>query len=1182
MYLKKLELKGFKSFPMKTDIFFDKGVTAIVGPNGSGKSNISDAVRWVLGEQSIKSLRGEKMEDVIFSGTDSKKAMNYCEVAITLDNSNGEIDIDSNELVIKRKAYRTGESNFYINGKSCRLKDIREILMDTGIGKDGYSIIEQGKVEDILSNNPANRRKIFDEACGIAKYRYKKNEAERNLKKSSENLERINDIFEEVDKQLKPLERQQAKAKKYIVLRDELKILEINDFINKNKGLEEEISQYTAKIQDISKEMEILGQEKFDLEEDLVSLSKEIDELEILLEKMGEDNIDMKTKISYKKSEIQVSKEKVKFQEGEIERKKNEIKLADKKIEVDNIELDKVHKRADEKSYEIESIEESMEDIFNQKIRLEKVLEDLDNKINDNKSTSISLLEKRENISQDFARVGANIDNMKARLEDIGIQIDDLNKEIGLDDKDIDSKNLELEDLSKDLDKITKTISEKSLELKDRESDYRAKTKSQQDLNYSIASLRSKHNTYVDMENHHEGFNRGVKEVLKNKNIKGIRGAFGELVSVPQKYEKAIEASLGAAIQNVVVEDEVSAKTAINYLKKNNLGRVTFLPMNVMRSNKLKFDRAYKTDYIGICSDLIKYSKEYTSLVENLLGRVVLVEDIDKAVALAREAGHRFKIVTLEGDIVNPGGALTGGSLKVNSNILSRKRIINELDLEIKSKEKDKLNLENTIRESHEYIEDLEKEIEVLRNSKLGKDRSRIGLETELKILTESKSNKKKNIESYKEESSKIRDSIESSKKIYDECQNTLESISIESKDNTSNIEDLVLEHKKANLEFGEVVKVYNEKNLDLVREKEAFKNLIEEISRISNDIDESKDRQKKLGDSIAENENELNFLDELIEKYEKELVQMEANLEEMSQTMVEKRLEKDDLRIGYDEKKRLAREKDRSYNNYREENFNYESKLDRARVASDNILTNLYEKYDLTYVQAMDYRDQELEVDLAKIEKLKKSIKNLGNVNLDSIDEYEEIKERHEFYSSQKIDLEESIESLNGLIDDLVEKMKKEFLDSFKIINDNFKKVYKSLFEGGNADLKISDYENVLSCDIEITAQPPGKKMKNLSLLSGGEKAMTAICILFAILISKPTPFCILDEIEAPLDDVNVYRFGAFLKDLSSGTQFVAVTHRRGTMEVADYIYGITMQEKGVSSVISIRLNEAEKMIES
>lgn len=513
---------------------------------------------------------------------------------------------------------------------------------------------------------------------------------------------------------------------------------------------------------------------------------------------------------------------------------------------------------------------------------------------------------------------------------------------------------------------------------------------------------------------------------------------------------------------------------------------------------------------------------------------------------------------------------------------MSRKRIINELDLEIKSKEKDKLNLENTIRESHEYIEDLEKEIEVLRNSKLGKDRSRIGLETELKILTESKSNKKKNIESYKEESSKIRDSIESSKKIYDECQNTLESISIESKDNTSNIEDLVLEHKKANLEFGEVVKVYNEKNLDLVREKEAFKNLIEEISRISNDIDESKDRQKKLGDSIAENENELNFLDELIEKYEKELVQMEANLEEMSQTMVEKRLEKDDLRIGYDEKKRLAREKDRSYNNYREENFNYESKLDRARVASDNILTNLYEKYDLTYVQAMDYRDQELEVDLAKIEKLKKSIKNLGNVNLDSIDEYEEIKERHEFYSSQKIDLEESIESLNGLIDDLVEKMKKEFLDSFKIINDNFKKVYKSLFEGGNADLKISDYENVLSCDIEITAQPPGKKMKNLSLLSGGEKAMTAICILFAILISKPTPFCILDEIEAPLDDVNVYRFGAFLKDLSSGTQFVAVTHRRGTMEVADYIYGITMQEKGVSSVISIRLNEAEKMIES
>lgn len=1182
MYLKKLELKGFKSFPMKTDIFFDNGVTAIVGPNGSGKSNISDAVRWVLGEQSVKSLRGEKMEDVIFSGTDTKNAMNYCEVSITLDNSKGEIDIDSKELIIKRRAYRTGESNFYINGKTCRLKDIREILMDTGIGKDGYSIIGQGKVEDILSNNPANRRKIFDEACGIAKYRYKKNEAERNLKKSSDNLERINDIFEEVDKQLKPLERQQTKARKYLVLRDELKNLEINDFINKNKVLEDEIGQYTSKIQEISKEMELLGQDKVDLEEELLVLSGQIDQLENLLEKLGEENIDLKTKISYKNSEIHVSKEKISFQEGEIARKKNEIKLADKKIEIDKIELEKAHKRADDKSYEIESIEESMAEIFDQKIGLEKALEELDQKINANKSESITLLEKRENISSDFARLGANIDNMNKRLESISTQVDKLNREIGLVDGDVDDKTIKIQELSEEIKAIAEDIRDKSTQLGTSRSSYREKIEKGQNLNYSIASLKSKHNTYVDMENHHEGFNRGVKEVLKNKNIQGVHGAFGELVSVPQKYEKAIEASLGAAIQNVVVEDESSAKAAISYLKKNNLGRVTFLPKNVIRSNKLKFDRAYNTDIIGICSDLIEYKNDYTNLVENLLGRVVLVEDIDKAVLLARESGHRFKIVTLEGDIVNPGGALTGGSLRTNSNILSRKRIINELELEIRSKEKEKISLDKQISEFKNSIESLEEDIKTLTGLKMEKDRSKIGIETELKILAESKSSKMASIGKFETERQELIGLVESSEDKYEEYKNALETISLESKDKTSNTEDLLLAHSKANDEFGKVVKVYNEKNLDLVREKEVFKSCLEEISRIEMDIEDSKNSQNDLNKSIGDNENELNFLDELVEKYDKELIDMQASLEEMSEKMIEKRLEKDDLRLVYDEKKQLAREKERAYNTYREDNFNYESKLDRARMASGNILTNLYEKYELTYVQAMDYRDEELEVDLAKIEKLRKSIKNLGNVNLDSIDEYEEIKERHEFYSVQRKDLEESIESLNNLIDDLVEKMKKEFLDSFVIINENFKKVYKTLFEGGNADLKISDYDNVLSCDIEITAQPPGKKMKNLSLLSGGEKAMTAICILFAILISKPTPFCILDEIEAPLDDVNVYRFGEFLKDLSSGTQFIAVTHRRGTMEVADYIYGITMQEKGVSSVVSIRLSEAEKMIES
>ena len=1182
MYLKKLELKGFKSFPMKTDIFFENGVTAIVGPNGSGKSNISDAVRWVLGEQSVKSLRGEKMEDVIFSGTDSKNPMNYCEVVLTLDNSNGEIDIDSNELVIKRKAYRSGESEFYINGKHCRLKDIRETLMDTGIGKDGYSIIEQGKVEDILSNNPANRRKIFDEACGISKYRYKKNEAERNLKKSSENLARINDIFEEVDKQLKPLERQQAKAKKYLVLSEDLKRFEINDFINKNKVLDGEIGQYTSKISELTNEMDLLNKEQTDVEAELANLSKDIDELEIVIDTLGEENVDMKTKLSYKQSEIHISREKIKFQEDEIKRKKNEISLADKKISLDEEALERVNDRADKKSFEIESIESDMDSVFDKKINLERKLDELDNKINTNKSASISLLEKRENISQDFARVEANIENMTSRLDVLSNQIENLNQEIVLDDQDLVDKDSRLKSLAGELGEICGVLDTRLNELKEKEESYKLSQKSYQDLNYSIASLKSRYTTYIDMENHHEGFNRGVKEVLKNEHIQGVRGALGELIRVPQKYEKAIEASLGAAIQNVVVENESSAKSAISYLKKNNSGRVTFLPMNIMRSNKLEFNRPFKTEMIGICSNLISYDKEYTNVVENLLGRVVLVDDIDRAVALAREAGHRFKIVTLDGDIVNPGGALTGGSLKTNSNILSRKRIINELELELDAKYKTKDSIGKSIEKISVEIEDIRTEISDLREKKSSLDRERIGTETEIKILNESKSNKLSSLKVYIQEKDDINKTIESSKRDYALYQKSLEDISVESQDNSSNIEDLVLEHRAKNLEYDEIVKTYNDKNLDLVREKEIFKNFIEEIARIQGDMDDTKTNQEKLLESIGENEKELNFLDELIEKYILEEKELNENLDKLTDTIVEKKADKEDLRIDYDEKKKKSRELERAYNDLREEHFNLESTLDRSKVARDNILTNLYEKYELTYVQAMDFRDEDLVVDFSQIEKLRKSIKNLGNVNIDSIDEYEEVRERHIFYSEQKADLEKSIDSLENLIDDLVENMKKEFLDSFVVINKNFKDVYKSLFEGGNADLKITDYENVLSCDIEITAQPPGKKMKNLSLLSGGEKAMTAICILFAILISKPTPFCILDEIEAPLDDVNVFRFGKFLKDLSSDTQFIAVTHRRGTMEVADYIYGITMQEKGVSSVISIKLNEAEKMIES
>src|SRR3712207_2319049 len=527
-----------------------------------------------------------------------------------------------------------------------------------------------------------------------------------------------------------------------------------------------------------------------------------------------------------------------------------------------------------------------MASVFDKKINLERKLDELDNKINANKSASISLLEKRENISQDFARVETNIENMTSRMDVLVGLIDTLEKDIALGDKDSEDKTSRLVNIAGDLEEIGLKLDQKLLDLRRKEEDYKSYQKSHQDLNYSIASLKSRHTTYVDMENHHEGFNRGVKEVLKNKSINGLRGAFGELIRVPQKYEKAIEASLGAAIQNVVVENESSAKSAIAHLKRNNLGRVTFLPMNVMKSNKLEFNRSFKTDMIGVCSELISYDVEYRKVVENLLGRVVLVGDIDKAVALARESGHRFKIVTLDGDIVNPGGALTGGSLKTNSNILSRKRIISELELELDAKYKSGVNLETNLEELSSCIDDIRKEISDLRNKKSEVDQERAGIETEIKILDESRANKVVNLESYIKEKDELNHSIENSKKEYDSYQKSLEYISLETQDNSSNIDGLVLEYKDKNLEYDDIVKHYNDKNLDLVREKEIFKSFIEEMTRIQNDIDDAKKNQEKLLESIGENENELNFLDELVEKYTLEEKDLNESLDKLTATM--------------------------------------------------------------------------------------------------------------------------------------------------------------------------------------------------------------------------------------------------------------------------------------------------------
>ncbi|MEE0712756.1 chromosome segregation protein SMC [Romboutsia timonensis] len=1183
MYLKRLEIKGFKSFPTKTEIVFNEGITAIVGPNGSGKSNISDAIRWVLGEQSAKSLRGDKLEDVIFVGTESKKAMNYCEVAITLDNSDNKLDLGFSEVTIKRRAYRTGESEFFLNNKSCRLKDIKEILLDTGIGKDGYSIVEQGKVDEILSNNPVNRRKVFDEACGISKFRYKKQEAERNLKHTKENLERIDDIYIEIENQLKPLFLQQEKAVKYLEFNKKLKVLEVNSCIK-------EVAELEAELDELNKHSNLLGSQSNEIQKQKSTLEKAVEETNIEIENINDginksqDYINtIKSVISQKDAQVNLINEKIRNCKNEIERNKEEIIYIKEKLNSDKITLEKLinqkyetEKIINELNIDIKSIESNNKE---SRDKIETINRDLENL----KDEIINLLNNKQDATSKLSTLNANKENINLRKETIDLDIREIKYKIDKKIEEVSKASAKLEDKTKSMESLkndeVKTNNDFNILLNKSNNI----EKQIQDSKYSLNDYKSKLNIYIEMENHYEGFNKGVKEVLKNKNLQGIQGALGQVIEVPSKFEKSIEASLGAYMQNIITNDESSAKFAINYLKKNNLGRVTFLPMNIIKSNKID-TRNIKvgTSFIGIASDLIKFDDKYRNIIENILGRTIIIDNIDNAIKFAKENNHKFKVVTLDGEILNPGGSLTGGSLRVSGNILSRKRLINEYKekIELLKAEIDRLYIEkNEVDNNTKIIKEklkqisidinsLDKEI-IIENAELNKFKEEI---KSLKISVEKLENEKdglgSNLEYILEKSKLIKDDILSIDTKHDENKLQIESLTNKLKEYNSLYEDDKLK--------------FDNLNLNLVKHNQIYESIIRDIQRISEENKTLENKYVQIEKSLNDKTIETSKLEEDIVIEETEKISLNKQLVDNTRSLETKKLSKESLKEKLEDLNKESKNIDRQYIDLKESLFKVESKIERLKSNREDHINSLFEKYEITLDQAIEMKDDNLDVDKRYLENIRKEIRNLGNVNLDSIKEYEHIKERHDFYSEQKKDLEQSIEVIEKLIYELEENMKKEFESNFNKINENFKFVYKRLFGGGNGELKIVDKNNILESDIEITAQPPGKKMKNLNLLSGGEKALTAISILFSIILAKPTPFCILDEIEAPLDDANIFRFGEFLKELSNDTQFISVTHRRGTMEAADYIYGVTMQEKAISKVLSLKLKEAEEIIDA
>ena len=1181
MYLKRLEMQGFKSFADKTVLEFMPGITSVIGPNGSGKSNISDAIRWVLGEQSMKSLRGSKSEDIIFAGTQNRKSLGFAEASLIFDNTDGKLPVEYTEVTVTRKIYRSGESGYYINKTPCRLKDVLELFMDTGIGKDGYSIIGQGKIDEILSNKSEDRRHIFEEAAGIVKYRVRKAESEKKLEHTKLNLLRINDILSEIESNIEPLKLQSEKAKKFLNLREELKSIEVGLFLYN-------IDTYKEKLQKVIEDEEILKsqndeanskmQEISELKE---NLKQEIDRLTNEIENMqnlGFESGKEKERIS---SEINIAKERITNNKENFARYDEEIK----EIEARNQEL------SDEKQAKLDK----KTNLFTNKEKFQKELqekeEELEKLVNKLSAKELEIEEKKkkveENIDSKYEKQ-VNISTIEANLENIEKRKKQISSEIDFNISELDSTRLTKQEIAKTFYEIEanrneavkslERISAQKEETEKKEKEYEEKINSLYS-EYRIKESRLKF--LKETEREKEGYIRSVKNLLLDceKDIglkKGTHGVLASIIKTPKEYETAIEMTLGAATQNIVTETEQDAKKLVEHLRKNNLGRASFLPIASVKGKKLeKYNSKGITGIIGIASDLVQFNKKYEQIVLSLLGRTVVVENMDTAIALAKQNNYSFRIVTQKGDLINPSGAITGGSVAQKTvNILGRGREIEELEKELK---KIKSKIEKTEQEKEEYLqssEDVMEEIMSLEKSLqeidivYASDKQKViavdenierltkrleKLKEELKELEEQKEN---NINQKEQEEKDIKTIIEENV----ELTAIIEQFANLNKDNQAYIDNLNMD--VTNLKIS--VSSFDESETSI---NEMVERIEQDVQNNINSI-ENKQKQKQ----IIENDNKE--LEEKITTLLEKIDQINEQVSKSGDKVIDLKEERTNKNNDLSKAEKDYEAQFEVIEALKEQIVKIDVKKTKLEQDIETVVNKLWEEYELTPNNVTEYeKPQNVQTTTKQVNSLRNQIKDLGSINIDSIEEYNTTKQRYDFMCEQRLDLEDGIAKLKKVIQDMTSIMKTQFATQFEIINKNFGEVFKELFGGGKAELILTDAENILECGIDIHVQPPGKKLQNMSLLSGGEKAFTAIALLFAILKINPSPFCVLDEIEAALDDVNVYRYADYLKKFINNTQFLVITHRKGTMEAADTVYGITMEENGISKLLSMKL---------
>lgn len=1183
MYLKSIDIQGFKSFANKMKFEFHNGITAIVGPNGSGKSNVADAVRWVLGEQKIKQLRGAKMEDVIFAGTENRKPLGFAYVAITLDNSDHTLGVDYDEVTVSRRLFRSGESEYMINGSICRLKDINEMFYDTGIGKEGYSIIGQGQIDKILSGKPEERRELFDEAAGIVKFKRRKKEAIRKLEDENQNLVRVEDILHELEKQVGPLARQSEAAKEYLRLRDALRKDEANSFLLQIQHIRKQKNETTEKTQIAQQDLESANQE-------FQQIKQEYEKLETLLESLNQAIDEKKNNLS----ETNLQREKL---EGQILVLEEQIRSAQSNDAYVNDRLETIEKSCQEhenaltdfycqKQEKELAIKTAIEEQANIDARLQHMAEQLlllTEQIDNYKAEMIEIINARGMIQAKMQRYDTMLEQITSRKEALQQQIADYNSSQAKQQELIIRLQQELQEVSAQVDATQQQLEHQKSQLLTEQENGRQLNRDLEQVNALFHQDKSRLESLRNLTERYEGYGNSIKKLMELKEQrKGIIGVVADIIQVDKKYEVAIETALGGSIQNIVTDTETTAKELIAHLKKYKLGRATFLPLSSM-SNKTGFQNEavlHENGVIGLASDLVKIKDSYSGIAKYLLGRIVVVDQIDHAVSLARKYRYTLRIVTLEGEQLNPGGSMSGGAFKNSSNLLGRRRELEELEgkLTAHKANREKLTAQiNTNRETrHSLSEEIERIQSVLQEQYL--------LQRTIQMNLDTADSKREELQHSYTDFERENGEIDTQLANLQE-NNTMLQDNLKEKDDRNVWLEQEITRLTTELEQRKQAEILQTKagediRIEITTLKSQHDFITENINRLKQELEELKQSLETVKSDSKDAVSEIAAREQAIAGLKKESERLLQNMELLQTEITEASAQKEQQMQEHKEFFNRREDIAERVNALDRELYRLNSQTEKLNETEDNLVNYMWTEYEMTYGQAQNLKAEET-VSLTEYKKLisslKSQIKALGDVNINAIEDYKQVGERYDFMKAQYEDLTKAKESLLGIIEELDSGMRRQFKEKFSEIQTEFDHVFKELFGGGKGEIQLDTDCDILEAGIHIISQPPGKKLQNMMQMSGGEKALTAISLLFAIQNLKPSPFCLLDEIEAALDDSNVVRYAEYLHKLTEHTQFIVITHRRGTMNCADRLYGITMQEKGISTLVSVDLLEAQ-----